>query len=367
MENTWGKFYTVEIFGASHETEVGVRIHLPLGTKIDSEQVQEELNRRKAKNVFWSTGRLEADEICWEGLEKNKVISTPLCARVENKNIKSKDYDFFPKLRPGHADYPAYVKYGKLFAGGGFFSGRMTVPLVIAGAVAKQFLKERGVEIVGQISKIGSEEARSFLTSFPNKKERTMLRRSDFPVMEPECASKGDSVKDNMIAEIGLAVYERDSVGSAVEVGVTGLPAGLGEPFFGSLESRIASLAFSVPGVKALEFGMGKNFGEMNGSKANDLYEIKEGKIVTVTNHNGGILGGLSTGMPLIFTVTFKPPSSIGRRQRTVTPYGEMAELTLEGRHDPVIAPRAVVVMEAVCAMALWDALLAGEETGWKK
>ena len=356
MENHWGKNYHFEIFGGSHEKTLGVRLDLPLGSPVNTEQVAKKLARRRP-GYPWSSGRQETDEVHWIGLKNNRVVQRPLVAEIENRDSRSTDYDFYPKFRPGHGDYPAYVKYGKFFPGGGMFSGRMTALLVIAGAIAEEYLKEQGIQIVGQLLQMGDLRSLSFGEKAPADDEIERLQ-SPFPV-------RNEGIKEKMLAEIQHLQQEKNSVGGIVEVAAYGLEPGIGELFFGSLESTIASLAFSVPAVKGMEFGDGFALAAMTGEEAKDEYLIKDGKICTATNHNGGILAGMSTGMPLIFRTVFKPTASIGRPQRTVDPEGKPGILELQGRHDPCIAPRAVPVMESVLAIALWDRLLEGKGNRW--
>ena len=276
----------------------------------------------------------------------------PLCAVLENADQRSGDYAAFQNTpRPGHADYTAFVKW-KGFAdmrGGGHFSGRLTAPLCVAGGIAKQILARRGVHIGAHLQRAGGVAD----TPFPlNPAPDLLARIESFPVLS-------DSAGENMKEAIALARSERDSVGGVVECAAVGLPAGTGDPMFDGLESRLAAAVFGIPAVKGVEFGAGFQAAELRGSENNDPFIIRDGEITTQTNHSGGILGGISTGMPLIFRAAFKPTPSIGKVQKSVDLSAmEAAELQIAGRHDPCVAHRAVPVVEAVAACVLLDMLL---------
>jgi len=316
MSDVWGNNIKITIFGESHGAAIGVVFDgLPAGIAVDSEFIRAEMLRRAPGNDAFSTPRKEADEVeILSGVYNGNTTGAAVCGIIRNTDTRSKDYR--PNLvRPGHADFTAFVKYGG-FAdprGGGHFSGRLTAPLVFAGAVAKLVLRERGISV-----------------------EARRLSPSDEEIL----AAKADG----------------DSVGGAVSCVISGVPAGVGAPVFGSVESKISAMMFSVPAVKAVEFGVGVEFANMRGSEANDEFYVEDGEIRTRTNHNGGVNGGISNGMPIEFRVTFKPTPSISKRQNTVD-IELMEDSTVEivGRHDPCIVPRAVVVVEAAAALCVLD------------
>jgi chorismate synthase len=323
--NSYGKNFRLAIFGESHGPAIGITIDgVPAGFKIDFEKVRADLKRRAPGNSDLTTTRKEADEFeILSGVKDGVATGFPIAITIKNTNTRSSDYD--KVLRPSHADWTALLKYGGHadMAGGGHFSGRLTAPLVFAGAIAKQLLREHGTEITAKIVEIegvsgGGEE------SF---KERIL------------------AAKENL-----------DSVGGVIEVISKGVPAGLGEPFFGSVESELAALLFSVPAVKGVEFGAGFGITKLRGSEANDELTVENGRIVSKTNNNGGILGGISNGMPIVVRVAVKPTASIGKEQGSVDPDTmEEVRLSTSGRHDPCILPRALPVMEAVVAIGLYD------------
>jgi len=324
--NTWGHSLRLSIFGESHGPGVGIVIDgLPPGEPVDFEAVAAEMRRRAPGRDETSTARREDDtpEIL-SGLLEGHATGAPLCAVIRNHDARSRDYD--AKLRPGHADWTALLKYkGQAdMRGGGHFSGRLTAPLVFAGAVAKQMLARRGVEITGRVVQIGA-------------------------VTDP----------DAMRAEILAAKAGGDSVGGVVEAVATGVPGGLGEPFFASLESVTASLLFSVPAVKGVEFGDGFGLAAVRGSQANDELYLEDGHIRARTNHNGGVLGGITNGEPVVVRAAFKPTPSIAKPQRTVDAETmRETEIIVRGRHDPCIVPRALPVVEAALALSVLDCML---------
>lgn len=354
----FGRRLRVGIFGTSHGPEVGVTIDgLPVGTPIDAAAIQAELDRRRPVGRRLATKRQEEDRLIVDhGVRDGRSDGSTFRAHVANEDVQRGAYDRMRSTpRPGHADYPARVRYGPEadLSGGGIFSGRMTVGLVIAGAIAKGMLATRGMEIVAFTRSIGAVDA-----AVPDDAPLAALAaaRSANEVATPDAAAAA-----RMEEAIGAARRDGDSLGGVIEVRATGVPVGLGEPFFDSLESVLAHAAFSVPAVKAIEFGAGFAGARMRGSEHNDPFVLRDGRVVTETNHAGGILGGLATGMPIVYRVAVKPASSIARRQRTVDLVKrEPAELIVTGRHDPCIVPRAVVVLEGVTAMALADLALAG-------
>ncbi len=350
MSSTYGEHIRIRIFGASHAPAIGVTVEgLPAGLRVDKERLQRFLDRRAPGRSAYSTPRKEPDTPEFlSGLTDGVTSGEPLTAVIRNTNQRSGDYAALALTpRPGHADYTAHVKYGgKLdMAGGGPFSGRMTAPLCIAGGICRQQLEEMGVEILSRIVSVGTVTDEGELTASTAEKA--------FPTV---C----DAAGENMKAAIAAAKAEGDSLGGVIECRVTGLPAGLGGPLFEGLESRIAAAVFGIPAVKGIEFGAGFAAAKMKGSENNDPFVIRDGKVVTETNCCGGILGGISSGMPLCFRVAMKPTPSIAKEQKTVN-LETMEETTIQigGRHDPCVVPRAVPCVEAAAALAVYDAYLA--------
>lgn len=354
----YGEAFRITIFGSSHGPEVGIEIEgIPAGTPIDPGRVQAELDRRRPVGRRLATRRQEEDRLVIDrGWVEGRSDGATFRAHVANEDVRPEPYDRMRDTpRPGHADYPARVRYGREadLSGGGIFSGRMTVGLVIAGAIAREILAPLGVDAIAYTRSIGDVEA-TVPESLDVPKLRALAATNE--VGTPDAAAA-----PRMEAAIAEARRDGDSVGGVVEVRLTGVPVGVGEPFFDSVESSIAHLAFSVPAVKAIEFGAGFAAARMRGSAHNDPFEWVDARVVTATNHAGGILGGLADGMPIVFRVAVKPTSSIARPQRTVnlatrTP----ATLAVTGRHDPCIVPRAVVVLESVGLVALADLALRG-------
>ncbi|HYF82601.1 MAG TPA: chorismate synthase [Clostridia bacterium] len=357
MSGIWGNSIKISIFGESHGKAIGITIDgLKAGILLDFDYIKKEMQRRAPGNNEYSTPRTEEDEYevisgCFEG----RTTGTPLCAMIYNTNKKSEDYAKLKNImRPSHGDYTGYVKYSGFndYRGGGHFSGRLTAPLVFAGAICRQLLESRGITIGSHIKSIGEEQDESFDAVSVEASTLKILGSKAFPVLN----AKSEAL---MKAVIARAMEQRDSVGGVVEAAVLGLEPGIGEPFFDSAESTLAHLIFSIPGVKGLEFGAGFDISSMNGSKANDEYYMDGEKIRTYSNNNGGILGGITDGMPLIFRAAFKPTPSIGRLQRTIDiEKRENTEIEVQGRHDPCIVPRAIPVVEAVAAIALFDLIM---------
>ena len=354
----FGVRYRVTLFGTSHGPEVGVTVEgIPEGTPIDAARLQAELDRRRPVGRRLATKRQEEDRLVIDsGVRDGRADGATFRAHVANEDVRREPYDRLRDTpRPGHADYPARVRYGPDadLSGGGIFSGRMTVGLVIAGALARPLLERLGVEVVAFTRSIGPVEA-SVPENLPLPEIRARGAENEVGCPDPAAAQA-------MEAAIADARRDGDSVGGVVEVRVEGTPTGLGEPFFDSIESAIAHAAFSVPAVKAIEFGAGFGAARMRGSEHNDAFLWDHGRVRTETNHAGGVLGGLATGMPIVFRVAVKPTSSIARSQRTVD-LATRAPTTLivTGRHDPCIVPRAVVVLESVTAIALVDLALRG-------
>ena len=354
----FGESFRVTLFGSSHGPEVGVEVSgIPTGTSIDPTRIQADLDRRRPFGRRLATRRQEEDLLQVDsGVIAGKADGSVFRAHVANEDVRRAPYDRMKDTpRPGHADYPARMRYGPEadLSGGGIFSGRMTVGLVIAGSIAKTLLSAREVEVLGFTRSIGPIDG-EIRDDDPVSELRDRARANEVGCPDVEAARR----MEEAIAEVRRA---GDSLGGIVEVRADGLPVGLGEPFFDSLESSIAHLAFSVPAVKAVEFGAGFRSARMKGSEHNDAFVWVDGKVRTETNHAGGILGGLSTGMPLVFRVAVKPTSSIARPQRTVNLADRSAvTLGVTGRHDPCIVPRAVVVLESVAAISLADLGLRG-------
>ncbi len=352
--NTWGNKIKISIFGESHGGGIGVVLDgIPSGLELDTQFIKYEMTRRAPGRNNLSTPRQEADEVeILSGVFDGKTSGTPICAVIRNANTRSKDYT--PNLiRPGHADFTGFAKYGKThdFRGGGHFSGRITAGLVFAGAIAKLCLKESGITVGSHIKKIHNVSEENFSAYTLSPELLNEISQKDFPVID-------DSVGEKMKAEILAAAADKNSVGGIIECALLGVKPGIGSPFFASLESRISSLVFSVPAVKGIEFGCGFDFADMYGFDANDQFETDGKEIYTKTNHNGGINGGISNGMPIMFSTVIKPTPSIAKPQSTVD-LEKMENTTLEitGRHDPCIVQRAAVVIESAAALAILDAL----------
>jgi len=354
---------TLKIYGASHAEKIGVECKgLPSGEKINLDKLYAFLRRRAPGRGKTSTPRKEADSpVFLKGLEGN-TLTGDLCAEIYNTNKKSSDYSslsFIP--RPGHADYPARVKYGLGYdlSGGGHFSGRMTAPLCIAGGIALQLLERRGIKIAAHAERAGSVCDRRFSPAKNTLDDILLLSER---AKEEGILTFSDSVKERMEEEILSAGAEGDSVGGVIECAAVGLPVGLGQHMFGSVENAVSRLAFAVPAVKGIEFGEGFGVASMKGSENNDGYRYENGSVSLMSNHSGGILGGMTSGAPLIFRVAIKPTPSIFKEQSSVDMISrENTSLTIKGRHDPCIVGRAVPVIEAVCALAVLDIILEDE------
>lgn len=356
MSGVWGRNITYSIFGESHGKAIGISIDgLPPGIKLDLDYIKFQMKRRAPGRSDLSTQRNEKDEFEFiSGYYNERTTGTPLCAIIWNLDQNSKDYTQMKYTpRPSHADYTGNIKYNGFndYRGGGHFSGRLTAPLVLAGAIAKQILYEKEIVIGVHINQIGNIVDTSFNKVNVECDLLKKLSLKSFPVLNEE---KGIQMKELILS----AKNELDSVGGVLEAAVINLPAGLGEPFFDSIESVLSHLLFSIPAVKGVEFGEGFNMAAMKGSEANDELYL-EGKVVKgFSNNNGGVLGGISNGMPLIFRTVFKPTPSIGKKQRTVDLNSyKNVELEIKGRHDPCILQRAVPVVEAVTAIAILDFL----------
>ena len=354
MSGMWGNKLKVSIFGESHGAGIGITIDgLPSGFEINMDEVLKEMARRAPGKSRLSTTRKEADmpEIL-SGFFEGKTTGTPLCAIIRNSDQHSKDYGKLKDLmRPGHADYPGFIKYKGFndYRGGGHFSGRITAPLVFAGAVCKQILESKGIRIGAHVKSIGKVHDKSFFDVDLTNELLDEIKVNELPLLDP----KKEEEMRNTILE---ARKEQDSVGGTIECAVLGIEAGIGDPFFDSVESTLAHLMFSVPAVKGIEFGKGFSMSEHRGSECNDEYYYDGDKVKTYTNNNGGITGGITNGMPILFKVGIKPTPSISKKQKTIDINEHKdAELVIEGRHDPCIVQRAIPVIEAVTAIGIME------------
>lgn len=356
MSGMWGNKLKISIFGESHGNAIGINIDgLPSGLELDLEAIAYEMKRRAPGKSPLSTPRREDDlpEIL-SGYFEGKTTGTPLCAIIRNTNTRSKDYSLLKDvMRPGHADYSGNIRYNGFndYRGGGHFSGRITAPLVFAGAVCKQVLREKGIVIASHIKSIKNIEDRSFIDNNLDLNTISELNKYELPLIDK-------SIEEKMRNEILEAKEDMDSVGGTIECGIFGINAGVGNPFFDSVESTLAHLLFSVPAVKGVEFGKGFELTKIRGSEANDELYYDGENVKTKTNNNGGILGGITNGMPIIFTAAIKPTSSIGKKQNTINIASkENTVLNVEGRHDPCIVQRALPVIEAVAAIGMLELL----------
>ncbi|MBQ3157207.1 MAG: chorismate synthase [Clostridia bacterium] len=353
MSSTYGQQLKLSIFGQSHAEAIGVIVDgFPAGMEIDMARLMAEMARRAPGQSLLTTARKEADAPEFlTGVLNGRTTGQPICILIRNTNQRSRDYgDGVDLIRPGHADYTGHVRYFGFedWRGGGSFSGRLTASIVAAGALCSQWLETQGVKIACHIQQLGTVKDASFMTADPEA-DYAYLKSMHLPVLT-------EGLDQQMEAEALDAREAADSIGGVIECMVTGLPAGLGAPFFDSVESQISHLLFSVPAVKGVEFGAGFGFAAMRGSQANDPFAMKDGKIVTTTNHAGGVNGGITNGMPVIFRCAVRPTPSIAQKQQTVSlKVGEQAELEIHGRHDPCILPRAVPVIEAITAIAVLD------------
>ena len=358
MSSEFGNIIRVSVFGQSHGKAIGVVVDgLPAGEAIDLEELQRFLDRRRPGTGPLSTARKETDVPEFlSGLEGGKTCGAPLCAVIKNADQHSRDYgELADKPRPGHADFTAWAKWGGHadMRGGGHFSGRLTAPLCVAGGIAKQILARRGIFVGAHLASVAGICDRPF-PLHPTAALFEEVAAKPFPVLD-------EAAGERMRAAILEAKNDLDSVGGVIECAAAGLPAGLGEPMFGGVENRLAAALFGIPAVKGVEFGEGFRAAELRGSENNDPFTVEDGEIRAETNRAGGILGGITTGMPLVLRAAVKPTPSIGKAQKTVRLSRlEAAELTVHGRHDPCVAHRAVPVVEAVTAAVLLDMLLEG-------
>ncbi len=334
MNSTWGKHLVYSLFGESHGPMIGITIHhLPAGIGLDLEALKKEMDRRRPGSSPHTTPRKEGDEFkIISGYFQGKTTGAPLTALIENTSQHSGDYDRLrDTMRPSHADYGAHEKYLGYndYRGGGHFSGRLTAPVVFAGAIARQLLAMKGITIEGEVTRIG------------------------------EKVREGFTPEEDMKRVIKEAMAQNDSVGGGLQVRALGVPAGLGEPFFNSSESQLAHLMYAIPAVKSVSFGLGEGFASRRGSEVKDEMFYEEGEVRIPTNYNGGIIGGITNGMPVVVNLAIKATSSIKQPQKTINvATGENTTLTVEGRHDPCIALRALPVAEAMLAIGLLELYL---------
>ena len=356
MSSDFGKTLRVGVFGESHGAAIGVTVDgLPAGERIDMDELQTFLDRRRPGKNPLSTTRRETDVPEFlSGLRDGVTCGTPLCAVIYNSDQHSADYaELADKPRPSHADYTAWVKWrGQADRrGGGHFSGRLTAPLCVAGGIAGQILARRGIFVGAHLAAVGTEEDETF-PLHPTDELFRAVAAKPFPTLS-------DAAGERMQRVILDAREAQDSVGGIIECAAIGLPAGVGEPMFDGVENRLAAALFGIPAVKGVEFGAGFGSARLRGSENNDALRVENDRVVTETNRAGGILGGITNGMPLTLRVGIKPTPSIGQTQKTVSlSRMENTELTVHGRHDPCIAHRAVPVVEAVTACVLLDLLL---------
>lgn len=357
MSSEFGKNLKLSIFGESHGEAIGCVIDgLPSGVKLDMDKIYLDMSRRAPGKDKTATPRLEKDvPHILSGVLDNVTTGAPLAMIIENTNTKSGDYSNVMTVpRPSHSDYPAFVKYGgnNDVRGGGHFSGRLTAPLVFAGAVAKQILARQGVMIGAHIAKIGSAEDDMFDKNHISAELLEKLSSSAFSVIS-------DNAEALMRAEVEKARMDCDSIGGIIECAVIGMPVGVGANMFSTVESHLSSILFGVPAVKGVQFGAGFDFAEMTGSQANDTYSVKDGRVVLNGNNNGGVLGGMTSGAPIVLSAVIKPTPSISKPQKSVNLQTMMdEELVIKGRHDPCIVPRAAPVIEAAVAFGLLDLMM---------
>ncbi len=366
MRDTFGSAIGITLYGESHGAAIGAVVNgVAAGVPVDVQFMASQMEKRRAKGKI-STARTEADTVhILSGVKDGFATGSSICLQIENTNTKSADYAKTQQLlRPGHADYTAFAKYGGFqdARGGGHFSGRLTAPIVAAGSIFTRLLQTKGIIIGTHMLKCAGVSDEAF-SSDPKTLENQLctLNGSDFAVLSQNAG-------DKMTAEIEKAAADGDSVGGVLETAITGLPAGLGEPFFDSAESILSHLLFSMPAVKGIEFGCGFSFADMRGSEANDPFCMDGGKIITSTNNNGGINGGITNGMPIILRTAIKPTPSIYKEQQTVDFAQKCdASLVINGRHDPCIAHRARIVQDSLCAIGIADIFGMEFGTMWQR
>ncbi len=358
MKNTFGNHVSITLFGESHGPSIGCVIDgLTPGLPVDTDYITHLLDRRRPAGAI-STARQEVDRFIIEsGVYNGKTTGTPICIRIPNEDTRSADYDK-DVVRPGHADYTAECKYHGYqdYRGGGHFSGRITAALVAAAGIVMPALEKKGIVIGTHIRRLGGVEDRTFKET---SADLSALSLADFPVLD-------SGVTDSMKQRILEAKEAGDSVGGVLETAVVGLPLGLGEPWFDTVEGMLSHALFSIPAVKGVSFGAGFDLADMTGSQANDPFAWDGDSVVTATNHNGGINGGITNGMPLVFQTVVKPTPTIGKEQDTVClTSGDVVTVKGKGRHDPCIVHRAAVVTECVTALVLCDMLSGRYGTDW--
>jgi len=350
-DSSFGKAFSVTVFGESHGPAVAALIDgCPAGLAVVADDIQRELDRRIPPDSTLVSARREKDEIqILSGVHNEHTTGAPIALLTWNRDVKSQDYEKLKTvLRPGHADYPSRIKYGDFndLRGGGRASGRMTVPLIMAGTIAKKLLHVIGVEVFAHTIQV-------YDVKVEHKLSYDIIKRDTY-INSVRCADP--VAADRMIEAIRKTRGEGDSLGGIVECIAIGVPAGIGEPFFDNLDGDLAKIAFSIPAVKGFEVGLGMKVSSVKGSENNDPYSVVNGNIVALTNNAGGILGGISNGMPIVVRLAFKPPSSIPRDQKTVDLKDMMdTNVQITGRHDPCIVPKAVPVVEAAVAIVLAD------------
>ncbi|MGL5648475.1 MAG: chorismate synthase [Clostridium sp.] len=354
MSGTWGNNLKVSIFGESHGVGIGITIDgLPSGFPLNVEKINFHMGRRAPGKSKLSTARKEGDNVeILSGFFDGRLTGTPLCGIIRNKDNRSRDYGKLKDvMRPGHADYTGNIRYSGFndYRGGGHFSGRITAPIVFAGSICRQILEEKGIKIVSHVKSIGNIEDSSFN---PVKIDENLIEK----LYEKELPVLKENIDEKMRETILEAKEMGDSVGGVIECAILGVKPGVGNPFFDSIESVLAGLLFSVPAVKGVEFGKGFDITKILGSEANDSMYYEEDVVKTKTNNNGGVLGGISNGMPIIFRVAIKPTASIIKKQETINiTTKENEKLIIEGRHDPCIVQRAVPVIESMAAIGILD------------
>jgi chorismate synthase len=360
MRSVFGERLVITVEGESHGPSVSASVKgFPKGLRIDTAALDAMMARRRGGGALATPRREEDRPIFLSGILDGVTTGEELRVLIENKNVRSQDYSGYTDTpRPSHADYTAQMRYGSGIdlRGGGHFSARLTAPLVAIGALCKQWLLSRGIAIGAHLAAVGSVCDRRFSPTEVSEKELLSVLRHELPVLDP-------AVICGMRREIEAAAADADSVGGIVECAAVGVPAGVGSPLGAGLENRLSAAMFVLGGVRGIEFGDGFAAAAMRGSEHNDPYTVRDGRILTETNHAGGIVGGISTGMPIVFRVAMKPTASIGREQRTVSlSRMEPATIAIKGRHDPCIALRAVPCVEAMTAIVMTDAILEAEE-----
>lgn len=355
--NAYGVNLKLKIYGGSHDEKIGMILSgIPAGEVIDLDALDAFMARRAPGNDSFSTTRKEPDKpVFLSGLDGNVTNGEPIEAVIYNKNQRSGDYSSLVDIpRPSHADFAARMKYGEDvdLRGGGHFSGRLTAPMCIAGGICLQILARKGIDVCAHILSVGNEFDESFDLVDPASVDFSAIKSKKFATISP-------SAEEKMRAIIEDARLDGDSVGGVIECAATGLPAGLGEHMFLGVEGRISSIIFGIPAVKGIEFGLGFGSASLRGSRNNDPFYTDGEKVYTKTNNAGGILGGMTNGMPLIFRAAIKPTPSIAKEQDSISlSKMENVKLKIGGRHDPCILPRAIPVFEAACAIAIFDMLL---------